>query len=346
MPSPFGEPPIDINLGENHTPRNNATVVCMFGLAATAVALRVIARVRVQHAPIAADDWFIFAAMLPVMATLVCTVLGGTYGLGRHAWVVPLDNVIVVMQVLFAYVLIYIFTIPLIKMSIICFYRRIFGMNAAMWFCIFLTLGYCVACTITFLSCCRPLSYYWTQYRDSSGGKCVFDLYSFYIGNAVANVVTDVIILLVPIPLIWKLQMRTTLKVMISSIFILGGFVCIASLVRIYFMTFLKSSVDITWIMGDVFIWSSVEPCVGILCACLPTIRPLLRSAFRRLLGSLKAEQTFGPSSSDADVNELHHRQLFERPVSIGHCSPLEATLNSGDKEMVLLKSVTNVEVI
>ncbi|KAK1145216.1 hypothetical protein N8T08_004368 [Aspergillus melleus] len=273
MPSPFGEPPIDINLGENHTPRNNATVVCMFGLAATAVALRVIARVKVQHAPIAADDWFIFAAMLPVMATLVCTVL---------------DNVIAVVQVLFAYVLIYVFTIPLIKMSIICFYRRIF----------------------------------------------------------VANVVTDVIILLVPIPLIWKLQMRTTLKVMISSIFILGGFVCIASLVRIYFMTFLKSSVDITWIMGDVFIWSSVEPCVGILCACLPTIRPLLRSAFRRLLGSLKAEQTFGPSNSDENVNELHHRQLFERPVSIGHCSPLEATLSSGDREMVLYKSVTNVEVI
>lgn len=42
-------------------------------------------------------------------------------------------------------------------------------------------------------------------------------------------------------------------------------------------MTFLGHSVDITWIMGDVFIWSSVEPSIGILCACLPNLKPLLR---------------------------------------------------------------------
>lgn len=92
-----------------------------------------------------------------------------------------------------------------------------------MWLCVLLTLGYCVSCTAAFLSCCRPLSYYWTQYRDPKGGKCLFDLYKFYIGNAIANVVTDVVILLVPVPLVWRLQMRTSLKVMVSCIFILGG---------------------------------------------------------------------------------------------------------------------------
>ena len=105
-------------------------------------------------------------------------------------------------------------------------------------------------------------------------------------------------------------------------------------------MTFLNSSLDITWIMGDVFIWSSVEPCVGILCACLPTIRPLLRSAFRLLLGSLKAERTFGPCSSDDDVKELQS-QCFQRPVSIGPCSR-----RSEDGEIILSKSITHVEVI
>lgn len=48
-------------------------------------------------------------------------------------------------------------------------------------------------------------------------------------------------------------------------------------------MTFLANSVDITWIMGDVFIWSSVEPCIGILCACLPTLKPLLRHALHHI---------------------------------------------------------------
>lgn len=110
-------------------------------------------------------------------------------------------------------------------------------------------------------------------------------------------------------------------------------------------MTFLNSSVDITWIMGDVFIWSSVEPCIGILCACLPTIRPLLRAVLRYLLGPLRAERTFGPSS-DRAVNELHPPQYFQRPVSIGPCCQLEMELRSEDRETRMRKAVTHVEVI
>lgn len=119
--------------------------------------------------------------------------------------------------------LIYVLAIPLIKLSVITFYRRIFGMSRMMWLCVFLTLGYFIACPIAFCACCRPPSYYWTQYADPSGGSCVFDLYPFYIGNAATNVLTDVLILVVPIPLVWKLQMRTVQKVLVTGIFLLGS---------------------------------------------------------------------------------------------------------------------------
>ncbi|RHZ54472.1 hypothetical protein CDV55_100744 [Aspergillus turcosus] len=185
-----------------------------------------------------------------------------------------------------------------------------------MWICVFLAVGYWFSCTIAFLVCCRPLSYYWTQYRDPKGGKCIFNLYPFYIGNAAANVATDGIILLVPIPLVWKLQMRTSQKILVSGIFLLGGFVCVASVVRIYFMTFLSRSRDITWIMGDVFIWSSVEPCIGIVCACLPTLQPLLRSTLRRVFGSSRIARKFGASTFQ-EV-ELQHKSRIRR-VSGGH---------------------------
>jgi len=232
---------------------------------------------------------------------------GGYHGLGKHVWIVPIEDVVTVMQILFAYVLIYVVTVPLIKFSILLLYRRIFGMTWTIWVCMLLTAGYFVSCTVAFLVCCQPVSYYWSQYIDPTGGKCVFDLYPFYIGNAAANLTTDVLILLVPIPLTWRLQMRTSQKILIIGIFLLGGLydsvryvpyfirlasstnfnlsssVCVASIVRIYYMTFLANSVDITWIMGDVFIWSSVEPCIGILCACLPTLKPLLRHALHHI---------------------------------------------------------------
>lgn len=52
--------------------------------------------------------------------------------------------------------------------------------------------------------------------------------------------------------------------------------VCFASMYRIITITRLVESRDISWAKSDVFIWSSVEPSVGIISGCLPTLRPLM----------------------------------------------------------------------
>lgn len=72
---------------------------------------------------------------------------------------------------LFAYILIYVTTVPLIKFSILPFYRRIFGMTWTIGLCMFLAAGYFIACNFAFLVCCRSVSYYWSQYIDPAGGK-------------------------------------------------------------------------------------------------------------------------------------------------------------------------------
>ncbi|RAL07847.1 uncharacterized protein BO97DRAFT_428887 [Aspergillus homomorphus CBS 101889] len=318
--SPFGPAPTGIDLTASHHAKNNAAVIATYVLAAGAIALRLVARIRVQNTLIAADDWMILASLVSVTANFVSTIIGGYYGLGKHVWSVEMPDVIKVMRILFAYVLIYVVTVPLIKMSVLLFYRRIFGMNKAIWFCMALTVGYWLSCTIAFLVCCRPVSYYWTQYLDPSGGRCVFDLYPFYIGNAAANVTTDVIILLVPVPIVWRLQMRTAQKVLVCSIFMLGGFVCVASLVRIYYMTFLSRSVDITWVIGDVFIWSSVEPCIGIVCACLPTLQPLLRHLIKRFSGTRAGRYILGSSGrEDSAATEGRVRNMRGRKILDWH---------------------------
>lgn len=50
-----------------------------------------------------------------------------------------------------------------------------------------------------------------------------------------------------------------------------------ASIVRIHYLAVFLSATDVTYVVGPVFIWSSVEPSVGILSACLPTFPPLIR---------------------------------------------------------------------
>lgn len=53
--------------------------------------------------------------------------------------------------------------------------------------------------------------------------------------------------------------------------------VCVAGIVRVVFLDKNMHSKDLSWTIAPVFVWSCVEPFVGIVCACLPTFSPLFR---------------------------------------------------------------------
>lgn len=56
--------------------------------------------------------------------------------------------------------------------------------------------------------------------------------------------------------------------------------VCAASIVRLHYITYLNSP-DLTWVMSDVYVWSDIEPSLGIICASLPAMQPLVRSVMK-----------------------------------------------------------------
>lgn len=68
------------------------------------------------------------------------------------------------------------------------------------------------------LTVCRPLSYTWDK---SIEGHCG-DILAGYISSAVINVVLDVAVIILPMRILWKLQMRLSKKLLISGIFGLG----------------------------------------------------------------------------------------------------------------------------
>jgi hypothetical protein len=47
--------------------------------------------------------------------------------------------------------------------------------------------------------------------------------------------------------------------------------------IRIIMLDRLNRSDDPTWALAPVFLWSCVEPFIGIVCACLPTFAPFFR---------------------------------------------------------------------
>ena len=128
------------------------------------------------------------------------------------------------LQIIFAYVILYATTVPMVKLSVLLLYRRIFRLTWTLYFCAFLSIGYTISVATTISLACVPSSFFWTQWvYPLSGGHCRINLYQFYLWNGVANLFTDVIILCLPMPIVWGLQMPKAQKWAISGIFLLGG---------------------------------------------------------------------------------------------------------------------------
>ncbi|RDW65716.1 putative integral membrane protein Pth11-like [Aspergillus mulundensis] len=284
MADHFGAPPSALDLSESHIPRNNAVAVSLTLVASLAVALRLFTRARVQRVPWMADDWFILASLVPTYASLAC-IIAGRSGLGRHVWAASIEDYIHINQIGFIYILVYFLTLPLIKLSILLFYRRLFAfwIPRALYLCIFLTIGQSVACIITSLCACRPPSHVWRQWVEPQGGSCVIDMNLFQLVTACINIGTDLLILALPVPLVWRLQMRPLQKGLVVGVFLLGSFVCVASAIRMWYMVRLGHNRDWTWLLGDAYVWTAVEPCIGIVCACLPALNPLVRRGLQRI---------------------------------------------------------------
>jgi archaellum biogenesis protein FlaJ (TadC family) len=108
------------------------------------------------------------------------------------------------------------------KISILLLYKRIFSVGR-FHIVANILIGIIVAWAITFVCIivfqCTPPDALWNELAPKS---CI-DLSSALIATSTINAATDVIILLMPIPYIWKLQTTITQKWMLTGIFLTGG---------------------------------------------------------------------------------------------------------------------------
>lgn len=107
-------------------------------------------------------------------------------------------------------------------MSILSYYVRIFQIRPfrlAVYAVGSLVLIWAiVVCFISIFSC-RPLNGFWDK---SVTASCVSNK-EFYVGNAIPNICTDVMILILPLRMVWTLQTNRMQKITLSAIFLLGG---------------------------------------------------------------------------------------------------------------------------
>ena len=199
-----------------------------------------------------------------------------------------------------------------IKFSVLQLYRRIFfvskAFNVAYWAIGGFVLGYSIAQTFAAIFQCVPIRVLWDPTAE---GHCI-DASLAATLLAAFNVVTDVAILILPMPILWSMQMSVQQKLQITGMFLLGGFVCVASIYRCVVIHTL-STTDPTWQDVPTDVWTMAELGVAIIAACLPTFKPLFSWRQRRR-SSNSAMTTLGEPKGQSNAN-LSLQQSHSNPA-------------------------------
>ncbi|KAL8724087.1 MAG: hypothetical protein Q9166_008138 [cf. Caloplaca sp. 2 TL-2023] len=200
-------------------------------------------------------------------------------GTGRHMITLTLDQITSFVKTDQATQVLFGCSITATKVSILFFYNRLFpfrtfyvvslitGIASTLWW---------VGLMLTAFLHCRPLAYYWD--RSIPNGYCVNDNLIGYSITSV-NIVTDLIVLILPIPWLWGMNMAIPKRMAVVGLFVLGSFVCVAGIVRLPLLSEFKLS-DATYTSISVGVWVNVECNIGILSACLPILRPLFSTKY------------------------------------------------------------------
>ncbi|CAI7645384.1 unnamed protein product [Penicillium glandicola] len=187
-----------------------------------------------------------------------------------------------------------------VKVALLSILTRIFApYRSKVWF-IHIFLGclccYYIVALIVKIRICDPIPRYWLG--DSVEGTCL-DQTAALIADSVISVVSDLIILILPLPLTWSLQMSRNRKLRVIGLLSAGGLATAFSLYRLVLV--LKGSSDAGLMFVCVILSGYVmhalhlnaEAGVGLICACLPVLNVML-AHYKKTYSSQKYYQNGG----------------------------------------------------
>ena len=83
-----------------------------------------------------------------------------------------------------------------------------------------LVIAYWFSTVVRMFFLCSPFAYTWD--KTVANGSCV-NLPAAYLSVSIINLILDVMVIILPMPMLWRLQMPTSKKVVISGVFGIGG---------------------------------------------------------------------------------------------------------------------------
>ncbi|KAL4931459.1 uncharacterized protein BDV17DRAFT_297185 [Aspergillus undulatus] len=292
----------------NQPVRDRTSVISMTGIAGGVLALfifllRICARLPCCGGQFGWDDGVMVFTMLLVIPISAMSHVLAEYGLGKDLWNVPFDNITQILYIYFVDEVLYLAACALTKISILCFYLRVFPRREFRNL-VYVAIGLNVAYIIVFDSItifqCIPLEGAWYRWEMTGEYQCR-NINAQGWAAAIVNMILDIFVMALPLKELYRLNLSWRKKSFVMSMFSLGIFVTIVSIIRLESLIVFANTTNLTWDYVSVGYWSTIEIHVGVICACLPALRAL----FTRIMPRVFGDTTHGTKSRGSRSRSL-----------------------------------------
>ncbi|KAI0836764.1 hypothetical protein F5Y06DRAFT_102595 [Hypoxylon sp. FL0890] len=293
------------------------TLVSVFAVTFLIATIFLALRLYTAFALVKKLDWdilFIIAAWGTSLAFFVAIILARPAGFGRHLWdvtpaqlkgyynvglprvwnrLLPKGSLLTSLQVLLLLAITYLWPPTLTKLAMLVLYLRINPFRpfqVCVYVVAVLIAAYTIIFTVLFCGPCNPMSV--------GSGAC---LNGIAISHAVLNIVSDAAIIILPIPMIRRLNMPLKQKAVLGILIGLGSAVVLVSIARISYVKAMVVNPDVTWTQAEAAVFSSLELNLGIVCNSLARLRPFVRAHFPSWAMSM------GGSDTPGDYQQINH---------------------------------------
>ncbi|KAJ5144018.1 Major facilitator superfamily domain general substrate transporter [Penicillium bovifimosum] len=298
--------------------RQRATLgvsVTFFTLASIFVALRFISRIFVVRR-IGLHDWLMLVAWVTNFGFSFSLFFAVQKGLGLHSSDIRPEDEGALNKANYAFTVLYNPALMAVKTSILVFYltltrnQKVF--RYANYVTLFVVNAAGLALTLVNVFQCSPIGA--AFHADSRHANCT-DIVTLYLSSSPVNIITDIVILLLPMPLLTKMRLPCKQKIILVITFSFGFFVAVVDVVRIAFLQRAAISrslevksihiqnagaLDFSWYASLSFMWSVVEVNLSIICGCVPSLKPLVTRLVPKLIRDGSGTSTTSPQGFSA----------------------------------------------
>ncbi|RHZ73473.1 hypothetical protein CDV55_108337 [Aspergillus turcosus] len=274
--------------------------IIFFALATVFVALRFVSRIFVVRR-VGLHDYLMLLAWLIDFGFSFSLFYATSKGLGLHDYDIPTSSRPGLNRADYAFTVLYNPALMAVKSSILVFYLTLTrGEKVFRWanyVTLFAVNAAGLALTLVNVFQCHPVAAAYS-YPLPPTAHCI-DILTLYLSSSPVNIITDLAILFIPNPILTQMRLPRKQKIILIITFSFGFFVAVVDVIRIAYIQDAATSRqiavkdlhyqsaagdDFSWYASLSFMWSVVEVNVSVMCACVPSLKPLVARLIPKLI--------------------------------------------------------------